>query len=204
MANVKLKSSNYFGLVICNNYKALFVREDKTSLFHFPGSSIESKKEIKDKLSSLLSRKYEGRVSIKKIYEPFYSYSSSTRTSLSLVLASELTPLRFPSSFETRFLSLSDRELIDPLDYKGLEKVMIYNVPRKKDLSADDYNELVQLKKAIDYYSSRIDKDSVKELQEFIDYSNDKDASIRAFLFLLKENGLSKEEYITYLKRKPR
>lgn len=204
MANVKLKSSNYFGLVICNNYKALFVREDKTSLFHFPGSSIESKKEIKDKLSSLLSRKYEGRVSIKKIYEPVYSYSSSTRTSLSLVLASELTPLRFPSSFEVRFLSLNDKDLIDPLDYKGLEKIMIYNVPRKKDLSADDYNELVQLKKAIDYYSSRIDKDSVKELQEFIDYSNDKDASIRAFLFLLKENGLSKEEYITYLKRKPR
>ena len=62
MANVKLKSSNYFGLVIRNNCKALFVREDKTSLFHFPGSSIESKKGIKDKLASLLSRKYEGRV----------------------------------------------------------------------------------------------------------------------------------------------
>ena len=44
----------------------------------------------------------------------------------------------------------------------------------------------------------------IKELKEFIDYSNDKDASMRAFLFLLKENGLSKEEYITYLKRKPR
>ena len=182
MANVKLKSSNYFGLVIRNNCKALFVREDKTSLFHFPGSSIESKKGIKDKLASLLSRKYEGRVSIKKIYEPVYSYSSSTRTSLSLVLASELAPLRFPSSFEVRFLSLNDKDLIDPLDY----------------------NELIQLKKAIGYYSSRIDKDSVKELKEFIDYSNDKDASMRAFLFLLKENGLSKEEYITYLKRKPR
>lgn len=204
MANVKLKSSNYFGLVIRNNCKALFVREDKTSLFHFPGSSIESKKGIKDKLASLLSRKYEVRVSIKKIYEPVYSYSSSTRTSLSLVLASELAPLRFPSSFEVRFLSLNDKDLIDPLDYKGLEKIMIYNVPRKVDISADDYNELIQLKKAIGYYSSRIDKDSVKELKEFIDYSNDKDASMRAFLFLLKENGLSKEEYITYLKRKPR
>ena len=204
MANVKLKSSNYFGLVIRNNCKALLVREDKTSLFHFPGSSIESKKGIKDKLASLLSRKYEGRVSIKKIYEPVYSYSSSTRTSLSLVLASELAPLRFPSSFEVRFLSLNDKDLIDPLDYKGLEKIMIYNVPRKVDISADDYNELIQLKKAIGYYSSRIDKDSVKELKEFIDYSNDKDASMRAFLFLLKENGLSKEEYITYLKRKPR
>ena len=204
MANVKLKSSNYFGLVIRNNCKALFVREDKTSFFHFPGSSIESKKGIKDKLASLLSRKYEGRVSIKNIYEPVYSYSSSTRTSLSLVLASELAPLRFPSSFEVRFLSLNDKDLIDPLDYKGLEKIMIYNVPRKVDISADDYNELIQLKKAIGYYSSRIDKDSVKELKEFIDYSNDKDASMRAFLFLLKENGLSKEEYITYLKRKPR
>ena len=200
MANVKLKSSNYFGLVVRNDYKALFVREDKTSLFHFPGSSIESKKGIKNKLASLLSRKYEGRVSIKKVY----SYSSSTRTSLSLVLATELAPLRFPSSFEVRFLSLSNKDLIDSLDYKGLEKLMIYNVPRKVDISANDYNELVQLKKAIDYYSSRIDKDSTKELKEFIDYSNDKDASMRAFLFLLKENGLSKEEYITYLKRKAR
>ena len=119
-------------------------------------------------------------------------------------MASELAPLRFPSSFEVRFLSLNDKDLIDPLDYKGLEKIMIYDVPRKVDISADDYNELIQLKKAIGYYSSRIDKDSVKELKEFIDYSNDKDASMRAFLFLLKENGLSKEEYITYLKRKPR
>lgn len=204
MANVKLKSSNYFGLVIRNNYKALFVREDKTSLFHFPGSSIQSKKEIKDKLAVLLSRKYEGRVSIKKIYEPVYSYSSSTRTSLSLVLATELAPLRFPSSFEVKFLSLNDKELIDPLDYKGLEKIMIYDAPNKKELSANDYKELIELKKALDFYSSRIDKDSVKELKEFIDYSNDKTSSMKAFLFLLKENGLSKEEYLTYLKRKPR
>ena len=129
---------------------------------------------------------------------------SSTSTLLSLVLATELAPSPFPSAFEVRFLSLNDKDLIDPLDYKGLEKLMIYDVPRKVDISADDYNKLIQLKKAIDYYSSRIDKDSTKELKEFIDYSNDKDASMHAFLFLLKENGLSKEEYITYLKRKPR
>lgn len=202
MGKVVLNSIDYFGLVIFSGNKAIFVRENKDSLFHFPGSRISSTKDIKNKLACLLSRKYEGRVEIKKILEPVYAYSSKNRTSLSIVLAKEISPLRFPSSFEVKFLSGLDKGLIDPLDYKGLEKALIYSCKKKTSIGLDEYQELLELTKAIDFYSKDIDKSLLKEFKDFVEEKNNLEYSIKAFLFLLRENNLNKEDYLSYLKRK--
>lgn len=202
MAKVVLNSIDYFALVVFSGNKAIFIRENKDSLFHFPGSRVASRKEVRNRLASLLSRKYEGRVEISKILEPVYAYSSKNRTSLSIVLAKEISPLRFPSSFEVRLLSKLDKEKIDPLDYKGLEKALIYSSKKKSEIGLDEYSELKKLKNAIDFYSSSIDKNLIKEFKDFVEGSNNLEASIMAFLFLLRENNLNKEDYLSYLKRK--
>lgn len=209
MKKVKLKQINYVGLALLSYRKALFVREiDKDgfplSNFHFPGGSFLKEKHLDSTLNNILSSKYDGKIEVTSFLYPVYSFSKDKITSLTIALGKEIVPLRFNKNIEGKYFSFIEAKEneVDPLDLKAFEKVLIYSSKKNESLSSDEYRELLSLKKAIHFYSSRLNKKEEKELLNFIDTSNNLEASLKAFLFMLKENNLSKEEYFSYLKKK--
>ncbi|HBM69968.1 MAG TPA: hypothetical protein DD377_00930 [Firmicutes bacterium] len=209
MKKVKVKQVDYVGLALLSYKKALFVREiDKDgfplSSFHFPGGSFLKEKNLSSILNNILASKYDGKVKIESFLSPVYSVSKDKITSLIIALGKEIVPLRFNKNIEGRYFLLEEAKEnnVDPLDLKAFEKALIYSNERKEKISSDEYRELLSLKKAIRFYSSKIDKKEIKEILNFIDKSNNLNACLKAFMFMLKENNLSSKDYFSYLKKK--